>query len=193
MSFQSPPVSACWQHHGLRHGFEVAYFIPEPQGLRVEGTSCALQDRATWAVSYRIAVDDSWRTRSAGITTVTAAGSIESLIESDGAGHWLIDGENVADLDGCLDIDLEASALTNAFPVHRLGLGVGENAAAPAAYVRVHSTVVERLDQLYARVEDRSGSQCFDYAAPAFDFTCRLIYDEYGLVVDYPGIAKRAG
>jgi hypothetical protein len=36
----------------------------------------------------------------------------------------------------------------------------------------------------------RSG---FEVAAPAFDFTSRLVYDESGLVVDYPGIARRAG
>jgi hypothetical protein len=29
--------------------------------------------------------------------------------------------------------------------------------------------------------------------APAFDFACRLTYDESGLVLDYPGIAVRAG
>jgi hypothetical protein len=30
-------------------------------------------------------------------------------------------------------------------------------------------------------------------ATPALGFTCRLIYDESGLVLDYPGIAVRAG
>jgi hypothetical protein len=34
--------------------------------------------------------------------------------------------------------------------------------------------------------------QCYDYSAPAFEFSCRLVYDESGLVLDYPGIAARA-
>jgi hypothetical protein len=29
--------------------------------------------------------------------------------------------------------------------------------------------------------------------APAFDFSCQLVYDAYGLVVDYFGIAVRVG
>jgi hypothetical protein len=29
--------------------------------------------------------------------------------------------------------------------------------------------------------------------APAFDLSCQLVYDAYGLVVDYPGIAVRVG
>jgi hypothetical protein len=51
---------------------------------------------------------------------------------------------------------------------------------------------VERLDQLYGRAEDRDGSPRYDYEAPAFGFRCQLVYDQAGLVLDYPGIAVRA-
>ena len=51
---------------------------------------------------------------------------------------------------------------------------------------------MERLEQTYARTRGQAARQCFDYSAPAFDFSCRLVYDESGLVVDYPGIAVRA-
>jgi uncharacterized protein len=50
---------------------------------------------------------------------------------------------------------------------------------------------VERLEQTYARTTDDAARQCYDYAAPAFE--ARLVYDESGLVLDYPGIAVRAG
>jgi hypothetical protein len=63
----------------------------------------------------------------------------------------------------------------------------------PAAYVRALSLSAERLEQTYTRVADEGGRQRYDYAAPVFDFTCCLVYDESGLVVDYPGIARRAG
>ena len=49
-----------------------------------------------------------------------------------------------------------------------------------------------RLEQSYARLPDEGGSQRYRYAAPAFGFTSTLIYDESGLVLDYPGIAVRA-
>ena len=32
----------------------------------------------------------------------------------------------------------------------------------------------------------------YRYRAPSFDFECELVYDESGLVLDYPGIATRA-
>ena len=51
---------------------------------------------------------------------------------------------------------------------------------------------VGRLDQDYVRSADEGRHLRYDYAAPVFDFACRLVYDESGLVLDYPGIAVRA-
>jgi uncharacterized protein len=41
------------------------------------------------------------------------------------------------------------------------------------------------------RVEDDGAHQRYDYSAPDFGFTSQLIYDEFGLVLEYPGIASR--
>jgi uncharacterized protein len=76
----------------------------------------------------------------------------------------------VPHLDGCLDVDLEPSAMTTAFPVHRMGLAISARSEAPAAYGRAG------LEQTYERTADEDS---------------RLDYDESGLVLDYPGIATR--
>ena len=89
-------------------------------------------------------------------------------MEADGAGHGLVDGKPTRHLDGCLDVDLEASAMTNALPVRRMGLRVGAREAAPAAYVRAVGLAAERLEQAYARTADEASCQRYDYAAPAF-------------------------
>ena len=83
--------------------------------------------------------------------------------------------------------------MTNAVPVHRMNLRVGEAADAPAAYVRALGLTAERLEQVYVRIADQGARQRYEYTAPAFGFTSRLSYDDSGLVVDYPGIAVRAG
>ena len=108
-------------------------------------------------------------------------------------GHWLVDGRPAPHLDGCLDVDLEASAMTNALPVRRMGLPAGARAAAPAAYVRAVGLAVERLEQIYVRTTGEATGQRYDYTAPAFSFSAGLVYDRPGLVLDYPGIAVRAG
>jgi uncharacterized protein len=193
MSFAPVPVTAAWQHRVARSGFEVVYFGARGDGCRIEGWTTAIEDGQTWAVEYAIDVDAAWATRSAAIRGRSAAGLCSALLEADGNGRWLVDGIPVRRLDGCLDVDLEASAMTNALPVRRLGLPAAAGAAAPAAYVRAVGLAVERLEQTYVRTTDDAGRQRYDYAAPAFDFEARLVYDESGLVLDYPGIAVRVG
>jgi uncharacterized protein len=192
MSFSVLPATAAWHHRDARLGFEVAYFQPVGHGYHINGCTTAAEDGQTWVVSYAIGLDETWTTRSARITGRSASGIRHAQLEADGLGRWQIDGEVASHLDGCLDVDLESSAMTNALPVHRIGLPIGARASAPAAYVRALDLSVERLDQDYLRTADDGSHQRYDYAAPVFDFACRLVYDESGLVLDYPGIAVRA-
>jgi hypothetical protein len=193
MGFAPVPATAAWRHQGARDGFEVAYFQVLDRGWRVEGWTAAIEDGVTWAVEYSIDLDGTGATRGARIRGRAAAGSSSVLLEADGAGRWLVGGVPAPHLDGCLDVDLESSAVTNALPVRRMGLAPGASAAAPAAYVRAVGLAVERLEQTYLRAPDEAARPRFDYAAPAFDFACRIAYDESGLVLSYPGIAVRAG
>ena len=192
MPFLPPPTSAAWSHHGVRSSFEVVHLRPAEDGYLFTGATTAVEDGQAWIVDYKIRIDLRWRTRSARVIGRLKNGSSTRSLEADGEGRWLIDDEPAPHLDGCLDVDLESSALTNALPVHRLGLGIGAAAQAPAAYVRVLGLTVARLDQQYSRISDQGERQRYDYMAPAFDFTTRLVYDAAGLVLAYPGIAARS-
>ncbi len=192
MSFSPLPVTAAWQHRDARLGFEVACFQAAGRGYFIRGSTTAVEDGRAWIVSYEIRLDQVWRTRRARLTGQSELGIRRTRLDADGLGHWRVDGAVAAHLDGCLDVDLESSAMTNTFPVHRMALGVGARASAPAAYVRARDLSVGRLEQEYVRASDEGRHQRYDYAAPVFDFAPRLVYDEARLVLDYPGIALRA-
>ncbi|MFE1593290.1 putative glycolipid-binding domain-containing protein [Nocardia sp. NPDC058705] len=189
--FTPLPSSAAWLHRDARTGFEVTYFRDDARGVLIEGCVTAVEDAEVWAIDYRLRLDGSWHTRSAHIVGRYPAGRRAVTLQSDGLGRWQVDGTPAPELDGCLDIDLEASAFTNALPVHRLGLAVGDAADAPAVYVRAADLAAARLPQHYRRVVDGTG-QRYDYRAPDFDFRATLDYDESGLIIDYPGLATRA-
>jgi hypothetical protein len=120
VSFAPLPATACWEHRAARSGFEVAYFQAAPGGWRMDGTTAAVEDGQTWIVSYSIRLDAAWITREARVTARTASGPRETLLACDGEGRWRR-RPPAANLDGCSDIDLESSALTNTPPVHCLG------------------------------------------------------------------------
>ncbi len=185
--FDGLPPSAAWRHAGGRDGFEVVFISSVRQGWRFDGHTTVVEDGHPWTVRYTITVDRRWHTRRANVWAWSTAGARRRTVRGDGAGRWEVDGVRAPDLDGCLDVDLEASACTNTFPVHRIDTVPGRVVEAPAAYVRVDGLAVERLEQRYGC---RAGN-VYDYEAPAFDFACALHFDRTGLVLEYPGIASR--
>jgi hypothetical protein len=191
VSFDPPPAFAAWRHCDAREGFEVVFVRTDADGHTIEGHTSAVEDGQAWSVSYSVRIDTRWATQAARITGHSGAGRRERVIERQAGGQWLVDGVAMPGLEDCLEVDLESSVVTNALPVHRLGLAVGECAQAPAVYVRATDLAVERLEQRYARLPDAAGRQRYEYAAPRFDLRCVLVYDRHGLLLDYPGLARR--
>jgi hypothetical protein len=164
-------------------GFEVVFF----DHRRLRGHTSAVEEGRPYAVQYDIALGDQWRTREVRVSSDTVEGPRSTVLLSDGGGHWTVDGLPAPNLDGLVDVDLEASACTNTLPVHRLPLPAGEVVTASAVYVRAIDLSVTRLDQTYRRIGDRT----YDYTSEGGEFRAVLEYDEAGLIVDYPGIAVR--
>lgn len=197
MKFRDFPITAGWRHGYSRDGLESTTFARRGDGWSITGSTTAIELDTAWWVGYQIDLDAAFRTRRAVVSARTGAAPVSTIsIEGDGAGGWHLDGRPLPALDGCLDVDLESSALTNGFPIRRSPVPVGATLVAPAVYVRVAEAsgiAVERLEQRYVRLTDSADGPTFDYAAPAFDFTCRIEYDESALVTRYPGIADRIG
>lgn len=185
------PSSAAWRHVDAREGFESVFLRAGLPGYRIEGHTASVEDGHVWALRYVIELDERWTTTTATAWAISGRGGTELRLDVDASGRWHANGVAVPDLDGCLDVDLEASACTNTIPVHRLHLDIGQSADAPAVYVRAPDLGVERIEQRYTRVADDGLHQRYDYRAPNFDFGCRLVYDDAGLILEYPGIASR--
>jgi uncharacterized protein len=185
------PESAAWRLLDAHEGFEVLFPRRTRDGYQFEGHSVGVEEGEAWSISYTLDLDAGWTARSGHVRGHSRMDAHEVKLEADGSGGWLVNGEPATQLGGCPDIDLEGSAFTNALPVHRVGLAVGASADAPAAYVRAQDLSVERLEQRYRRISNEGERSRYDYESPAFDTRCVLVYDESGLVLDYPGIAVR--
>jgi uncharacterized protein len=173
----STPVA--FRHLGVRNGFEVAWFTP-PALLR--GGSTFIEEGVAHHIAYELALAPDGSTTAATIRSLDGA---VALSRADGS--WLVDGVARPDLSECPDVDLESSVVTNALPVARLRLAVGESGHAHAAWVRADLRV-ERLEQTYTRLDGRR----YDYVSHYDGFHAVLEYGDDGLIVDYPGIGARA-
>jgi hypothetical protein len=139
------------------------------------------------ACSFRVEVDDAWATRRVEAAAVSAAGERRLVLTAGDDRRWTRDGERAPDLDGCVDVDVAATPLTNTLPIRRLAsLAVGQEVTTPVAWVDVPGLGVTRVEQTYRRLGP-SRWRYSDDAHGAFELTV----DDDGLVVDYTGMATR--
>ena len=191
MRLPQPPRAAGWSHQGVRSGFEVAFFRPQEASISLTGHTTAKEGSALWSVGYDIELDAGWRTRTVRAISLSTTGMHEVLLVRGPDGGWSVDGEPRPDLDECIDVDLESSAVTNTLPVHRIDFSVGEGIDVPAAFIVANDLKVERLEQRYTLTAVTAEGLNFLYESSTFDFSCDLHYDAAGIILTYPGIAVR--
>jgi uncharacterized protein len=108
-------------------------------------------------------------------------------------GMWIIDrgrGAERRDFEGALDVDLQSSVLFNALPVRRLGLHreAGEHEL-PVVWVSLPDLSVSLVRQRYRTVSVNANGSVLAFERG--DSSAELAVDTDGLVVDYPGLARR--
>lgn len=104
-------------------------------------------------IRYVIDTDADWNTGGATVDVTTAGGTHHIDVEvSDGT--WTIDGALVDALEGCEDIDLGWTPATNAVPMRRFHLDLGESATTRTALLRFPELVWEASEQTYTRIAE---------------------------------------
>jgi hypothetical protein len=181
---------AAWEHVEGRRGFEVARLEgSDSGGWRIDGHSTGEDEGFAWGMHYALEVDASWATRSLRAAGFAEDGHWSLALTADGDGSWARDGDAAAgEFDGCLDVDMVCTVLTNTLAVRRLDLEVGGTGTLEAVWIGTPAgREVERMPQRYTRV----GIRAYRFEVVGGDFAADLEIDEFGLVVQYPGLARR--
>ncbi len=180
-----------WERADDDAGHSMARVERRPGGHRFHGVEVLAGPSEVLACVFRVDVDSRWVTRAVEVRTVADDGERTLSLAADDARRWLADGRHRPDLDGCLDVDVAATPLTNTFPIRRLArLRPGDEVTTPVAWVDVPSLTVTRVDQTYRRLPDVDGLAAWEYRDDAHGrFT--LTVDDDGLVVTYDGFARR--
>jgi uncharacterized protein len=156
----------------------------DDEGWSLEGAVEAVLEEPLH-VTYRVRCSPEWKTRSAMVTMADFGGerSIELIVED---GTWRLEGEQLPNLDGCVDVDIGVTPSTNTLPIRRLELPVEASAEIVAAWVRFPQLEVEPLTQRYTRLAERR----YHYRSDSFQ--AELDVDDLGLVTTYQGVWERA-
>jgi len=152
----------------------------EGDAWTIDGVSVFLHEGEPVRLDYLIECDANWKTSYVTVNGWVGDEVVDVEIEVTG-GLWIMNGEKVAGVERCTDIDLNFSPVTNTIPIRRLDLKTGESKTVRAAWLRFPSFQLEVLEQTYTRVDEVT----VKYEA-ASGFTASLTVNEDGMVTHYP-------
>jgi len=160
-------------------GVELCIVARRHSGWILQGSVLRRFKEGVSAISYCIDVDSGWKTKKAVVEQVLRGKRSVLEVEAGPAG-WLLNDEKVESLRGCVDVDLEASLVTNTLPIKRIRLSKGEKVDLTSAWVRFPSLKVQPLRQSYEKL----GKNRYRYSS-ASGFSSEIEVDGFGLVRRY--------
>jgi len=150
-----------------------------------------LADEDLASVDYRLECDTSWRFIRLDVMVTKAAGRFGMSLSVDDEGHWYRDDTALPGMEGCVDIDIDRSPLTNTLPIRRLTWRPGAAQDLDVAYVSFPDLTVRPVRQTYTLLSggDAGGEAMYRYESG--DYRADLPVDADGFVTDYPGLWDR--
>lgn len=170
-----------------RPGHDAATLTRTSDGWRIDGAAVWVEEGLPCRLVYRVACDAAWRTVGATVTGAIGRGAIDATITVDAAQRWRLNGEPHPAVDNCIDVDLSFTPATNLLPIRRLALAPGQQADAPAAWLRLtpaapNQPTLDPLHQTYRRVDETT----WRYHADDLSFSAELKVNVVGFVTAYP-------
>jgi uncharacterized protein len=175
-----PQLATVWRRAD-KPGHEFCTLAKTDHGMKLTGVTVLTDAKVPCCLQYTIEVDAKWRTLLCRLTGYVGKHAITIDIRREGA-QWLLNGNEVPEVAGAIDIDLGFSPSTNMLPIRRLGLEVGKSEAIRAAWLRFPELTLESLDQTYTRLTPDT----FRYESGGGKFRRDLKVDQFGMIIDYP-------
>jgi hypothetical protein len=181
---------------------EAASIDLREDGLSASGIQLGARP-APYRVDYRLDAGEGLVTRELEVTAVGEGWRRRLMLRHDGSGGWSADVETdgnppggawdgeLPDLSEALDIDIGFSPLTNSMPILRHRLHREGSREFVMAWVSIPDVRVRASKQRYEHVRADDAGSTVRFLELDGDFNAELELDEDGLLVFYPGLARR--
>jgi len=173
--------SIIWRRLDLA-GHEFAEISSENSKNFVNGTAIFVFERQFCKLDYAIVCDLNWQTLATRVSGFAGEKVVKIEITVDAEKRWKLNGNNNPQTVNSVDIDLNFSPVTNALPIRRLNLEVGESAEVRAAWLKFPAFSLEPLVQTYERL----GENLYRFESGGGEFVREIEVDDSGLVTKYP-------
>jgi hypothetical protein len=164
---------------------ETAYVRIDGDRLTATGTQIGVTPEP-YRLDYALRTGPEFVTEALELSALSRGALRQVSLARHGDGTWTADDGELAGLEGALDTDLFASPVFNSMPVLRHEMtGGGEPRDLLMAFVTVPDLAVKPSEQRYTPL----GGGRVNYLSG--DFTADIQFDDDGVVLNYPHVAKR--
>ena len=174
-----PPVH--WRRLD-RPGQDRAELISTDLGHRIVGAAHFQAPDELVAITYLVTLKPDWTTESAALRVMSGGGRRRVRIVRNDAQEWMVQGQPMPAVSGCIDFDLAFTPATNLISIRRLALEVGQSAEVTAAWFDFRTNTLTPLRQIYRRTSVVQ----YRYSCPDLACESSLRVDAAGFVRDYP-------
>jgi uncharacterized protein len=159
----------------------------QENSAEISSTIIGSYEGRLYKVEYHIRTNAWWQTVLLELTSQVNNHTQMIKLEGDGKGNWTYNGKEAEQFKGCIDVDIAVTPFTNTLPIRRLQLQQGQSQQIQVIYCDLLNQVIKPVSQKYTRLSNNE----YHYENIPNDFEATIKVDEYGLVVDYPGLFVR--
>ncbi|MDR2037132.1 MAG: putative glycolipid-binding domain-containing protein [Bacteroidales bacterium] len=157
-----------------------------PEGFEINSVVFGKSEGNVFEYEYQIKLSPKWITMSFLINNLLCNDEPFSMI-SDGKGKWRINGEQLNEYSGCMDIDISLSPFTNSLPINRLKIDNAADKEINALYIDILNRRISLVHQRYTRI----GHFRYLYENLNNNYQAYLHVDDSGIIIDYPEEFRR--
>jgi uncharacterized protein len=164
-----------------RAGHDYCSVYNEQDRWFLSGVAVFLHDDQPCRLEYEVQCDSAWNTLRAKVSGWVGDKPIDVEITTAPDHRWFLNGAEQPSVSGCIDVDLNFTPATNLLSIRRLNLPVEREAEVSAAWLRFPDFELERLEQIYRRVDEHT----YHYESGGGEFVTELTVNQFGLVTRY--------
>ena len=158
------------------------------EGADIKSSIIGCYYSVIYKLDYQITTNHLWET-----TFLTIKSQLNDIVrtanfQSDTKRNWFVNGKYIEKLNGCIDIDISLTPLTNTLPINRLKLAEKTNKQIQVLYLDILGQQINPVHQKYTRLSRNE----YKYENVPNNFESIITVDELGLVMKYPELFERS-
>jgi len=169
------------------HSLENCIVSETEKGVSIRSVIVGDYEGVLYQVAYHLYANPQWETERLEFMYQLRNSVKKVHLRSDTKGRWWLNDKPAPQFEGCVDVDITLTCLTNTLPIRRLDFTRERTHEIKVVYINVLEETVSPVSQQYTRQD----SGLYKFENVPNDFEALIKVDDSGFVMFYPELFER--